>query len=490
MKRNFYFLIIIMITFKMVGQYDINHVVISNYTKSLTTDQVHKVLSYDLNNDGKKDIIIDGGMTLNQSGFVQETNKAIILLGNGDGSFGNQTYFQKPDTMHSISDFGDYNNDGKPDMLVYGLWQNGFSLYTGGNGVMNFSSIQNFTAGTHGYEAKFKDYDNDGDLDILTITSGSANTVYFHTYTNTNGSFVHASYSLNDDKFYPNYEYVDINNDGLMDVMANSDSNLVMLFQNPNHTFTATSQNISNTTMYGPDEYYFSYKDYNNDGKVDIVSERGYELKLVKGNSASPNINIANVNNTVNPFDLKLFSENQFYSDDIDNDGFMDIISYSGSYSGVADDELIIYFDPFNFNNHKNQLTIPLNVECISLSLKALLVEDFNQDNKKDILALGMDNKVRVFLNQSVLSVNENNLEHKNLKVYPTPSKDLISIDYSNHEDVFMIFDCLGREIKSIRNESNNNSITVDIQSLQDGMYSVVGYCEGRKVSSQKIIKN
>ena len=102
-------ILLFVISFQMNGQYDINHMVVSNYTKALTTDMVHKVLTYDLNNDGNKDIIIDGGMYVNQSGFVIPNTNAIIMLGNGDGSFGNQIFFQKPSTFHSISDFGDYN---------------------------------------------------------------------------------------------------------------------------------------------------------------------------------------------------------------------------------------------------------------------------------------------------------------------------------------------------------------------------------------------
>lgn len=111
-----------------LAQYGIDHMVVSNYTKVLPTDKVFKVLSFDLNGDGIKDIVIDGGMTLNQSGFVESTTKAIAMLGDGAGGFGTQSYFQKPSNMHSISDIADYNNDGKADMLVYGFWQNGFSL--------------------------------------------------------------------------------------------------------------------------------------------------------------------------------------------------------------------------------------------------------------------------------------------------------------------------------------------------------------------------
>jgi hypothetical protein len=490
-------ILLFVVSCQMSGQYDNNHVVVSNYTKALTTDVVYKVLTYDLNNDGNKDIIIDGGMLINQSGYVRQNTKAIIMLGNGDGSFGNQVFFEKPSTFHSISDFGDYNNDGKPDMLVYGFWQNGFSLYTGGNGVMNFSNIQNFTAGTHGYDAKFVDYDNDGDLDILTITSGSAANVFFHTFTNNGGVFSQASYSLAAQDFYPNYEYVDLNGDGLIDVIANSKQKLNILIQNADHTFTNNNQSLG--CLFNLNTYYRSYKDFNNDGYIDAVNEifdytLGVNiLKLVNGTATYPYLTPTELaSETRSPIDLQTSDNSQFYSEDVDNDGFMDIISYVWNNQIEMYDKIVIYFDPFNLNNQRRELTIPIGVDCINYgNNNSVHFADFNNDNKKDILALGtLDNKVRVFINQQVLSINENTLESNELQVYPVPSNESINVNCKNNEDTIKIYDFLGREIMSIDNKIPTSLKNINIQNLQNGIYSLIGFVDGKKVSSQKIIKN
>jgi hypothetical protein len=485
--KKLYTPILLFISLHSSAQFVLDTTIISNYTRAASTDKIYKVLSYDLNSDGKKDIIIDGGMYNNQSGMVVATSSAIILLGNGDGSFGSQTYFTKPSTLHAISDFGDYNNDGKPDMLVYGFWQNGFSLYTGGVGTMNFSNIQNFNAGTHGYEAKFLDYDKDGDLDILTITSGSAADVLLHVYTNTNNNFAHTSYSLNNNQFFPHYEFVDVDKNGFVDVVANGEGQLNILYQDSNHVFRNTIQDLYSSPFFAWEDYFLACKDYNNDGRIDIVAARNNNLYFVKGKPGSPYLDILNIDNQINPFDLHLNPNSQFYSYDMDNDGFMDIVSYTGTYSGVADDAVNIYYDPFNFNNKRSVTAIPLNAECINMSLHALLFDDYNQDGKMDILALGMDDKIRVMLNKADAAPPPPP-PSTGIQIFPIPATHHITIKNADNIGLFKIYDGIGREMVSQIN-SAASTVNINIEKFARGVYILVGYTNGKRVLSHKIIK-
>jgi len=69
-------------------------------------------------------------------------------------------------------DFGDYDNDGRPDLIVATFYQQGFSLYHNeGNGFFEErgfeTGIYNATFDRLAFGAKFLDYDNDGWLDLM-----------------------------------------------------------------------------------------------------------------------------------------------------------------------------------------------------------------------------------------------------------------------------------------------------------------------------------
>ncbi len=65
------------------------------------------VVTADVNNDGYLDLVTQS----------THTNKVSVLLGNGDGSFGNATLFDVGNLPHSVA-VGDFNEDGKLDLAT------------------------------------------------------------------------------------------------------------------------------------------------------------------------------------------------------------------------------------------------------------------------------------------------------------------------------------------------------------------------------------
>jgi len=108
----------------------------------------------DFNNDGKLDLVITDGF-----GFT-------VSLGNGDGTF------QKPVLYKTSLSYylavGDFNNDGNLDIVVANLSPGTVDVYLGnGNGTFKAPISSNTTEGS--YFVTVGDFNNDGKLDIALI---------------------------------------------------------------------------------------------------------------------------------------------------------------------------------------------------------------------------------------------------------------------------------------------------------------------------------
>jgi hypothetical protein len=116
----------------------------------------------DYDSDGHLDILVCGVA----SGWVYQ---AKVYKNNGDATFTLQTGISLPGIGDGNGTWGDYNNDGYLDILLIGSSNGGkiAKLYKN-NGTGGFSEDLGVSLpGVNVGEAKWGDYDNDGDLDIL-----------------------------------------------------------------------------------------------------------------------------------------------------------------------------------------------------------------------------------------------------------------------------------------------------------------------------------
>ncbi|MFT6842331.1 MAG: hypothetical protein ACJASR_001097, partial [Psychroserpens sp.] len=194
----------------------------------------------DFDNDMDLDIFV---VALAQDLEGDETTKSKLYRNNNDGSFTDVTaqvgltnlhpviteiddFFGLKGFKHGVS-WGDYNNDGFPDLvfthsnkLQLFINQNGvFTEVTEGAGLTQFSDCRHTGA-------TWFDYNNDGFLDLYVNDwdACDTNSVYLN---NANGTFSNVTVETNMQDTGGNASYMavpfDINDDGWMDLYVSND---------------------------------------------------------------------------------------------------------------------------------------------------------------------------------------------------------------------------------------------------------------------------
>jgi ELWxxDGT repeat protein len=125
-----------------------------------------EIATGDFNSDGKLDVV-----TANLGG-----NNISVLLGDGNGSFGSATNFSVPLGGANDLAVADINGDGKLDLVTANLGNNTVSVLLG-NGNGSFSNATNFAVGNSPLKIKIGDFNGDGKLDIITKNSGTSNNI-------------------------------------------------------------------------------------------------------------------------------------------------------------------------------------------------------------------------------------------------------------------------------------------------------------------------
>jgi hypothetical protein len=119
------------------------------------------IVTADFNGDGKLDLALaDSG-----------ENAVIILLGNGDGTFGAPVTIPVGNEPGAIV-AGDFNNDGKLDLAIANAGDGTITLLLGnGDGTFAPSSGSPYTVGSNPFALAAADFNGDGKLDLAVATT-------------------------------------------------------------------------------------------------------------------------------------------------------------------------------------------------------------------------------------------------------------------------------------------------------------------------------
>ncbi len=196
------------------------------------------VMLSDVNGDGKSDIIV-----ANKWNNALRDGTVSVLLGNGNGTFQVPQTFATGAFPGSVA-VGDFNGDGKPDLVVVNLRGEILSVLLG-NGNGTFQTQQTLAVGVYPTSVTVADVNGDGKLDLLVTESGSDAVGVL--LGNGNGTFqAQENFAAGD---YPIAVAVgDENSDGRTDlVVADGHANTVaVLLNSANGNFTGQVYTITN----------------------------------------------------------------------------------------------------------------------------------------------------------------------------------------------------------------------------------------------------
>ncbi len=285
----------------------------------------------DINQDGKLDVLMAG---FDVAGSPIDS----VYTSNGTGTFTRATNIALPQTAPSTG-FADLNNDGYPDIYVFGNKDYGHPKIFFNNKAGGFTESDQFNAFNFTDPVvTVIDYDNDGDLDLF-VTAGfedAANTRFSKMFVNNNGTFTVKDLGLIP-KGNGSAAWGDYDGNGYPDLLLNGDGNLgsgedddgvYRLYKNVAGVFTAVAtfkEYRQNHTGNGG-----RLIDWDNDGDLDVIvtgwtgSRQATDIYLNNGGTFtafSGNATIPGV------------SENSIETADVDGDGDLDIVEsgFSGN---------------------------------------------------------------------------------------------------------------------------------------------------------------
>ena len=195
----------------------------------------------DFDRDGRPDILLTGALQYSTPGISQ------VWHNNGDGTFSNLN-LALPGISYGSASWGDFDNDGYPDILLCGTGDDG-NPYTAiwrnlGNGT--FTNVNAGLPAVAG-SAAWGDFDNDGYLDILIAGVSQSDYLYAGIWRNLgNGTFSTNINSGLPANYQPSVAWGDFNNDGRLDVALSGS------FQG--NTSLTIFQNLSSVTNTPPSE--------------------------------------------------------------------------------------------------------------------------------------------------------------------------------------------------------------------------------------------
>lgn len=218
---------------------------------------------------------------------------------------------------------GDFDGDGKPDLVAVNDTSNTVSLFKNlsTNGTISLAPKIDYITGVRPYCVSVADLDGDGKLD-LAVANGGGNSVSIFRNTSVQGADI--SFASKMDLLSGSLPYSltikDFDGDGRQDIAAaNVGSNTISIFKN-NSFPGAMSYAAKSDFVTGTSPYWIAAGDIDNDGNADLATANRGTISVLRNNSSPGNISFVGKTD---------FNSGPLYSikiADLDDDEKLDLI--------------------------------------------------------------------------------------------------------------------------------------------------------------------
>jgi len=431
----------------------------------------------DFDNDGDEDLII--------TGRDDEFEPVCKLYRNSNGSFEDYSH---PFTRLANGDiqFVDYDLDGDQDVFMCGELPPGdfyrFTLYKNMVGAYDIVHLD-IPYGEHS-RMDFGDFDNDGDPDLL-ICGDTPEGPLTSIYKNENNEFVLYDTSLSPIT-WGDCKWADLNNDGLPDIIISGIHNaefITEVYYNMEGTFSKV------TEMEGFPVPQIALGDYNNDQKLDfMIAGRGYKGHInglfYKNNTPSANTapTPPEIHSAVPEANSLTFSWTQA----TDNETPVNGLGYNLRIGTTPGGSEIV--SPLSLENGTRQV---VNSGNTGLNTTWTINElDTTKTYYYSVQTIDNGKLASEFTSEKLFAYIQNSIEDidAGIVIYPNPTRGLLHIEVKCGHNIreLEVINSMGSVV--MQKEVQQNSLFIDLTGHPGGIYIIRSSGAG-KVIMAKIMK-
>lgn len=350
----------------------------------------------DMDNDGRLDIVCINTLRNNITIYKNNIPSGAVVLTKEMFKYSYKIPTYTPSNIITP----DLDNDGKRDIVVTNNSYNTVSIFRniGNSNTMSFTNEYTYTTNSYPFALTAIDIDNDDKLDIAISTSSSTISLFKNTSTVGNIS-LNTPINLNILAAASELQSADMDNDGKNDLIVSCNGSAISVFRNSGSTNPLSASSFAARVDFTTSAYGYgsmSIGEFNGDGKLDIsfLGLNGYYIwqnNSNQGSFSSGSLSLAYSNNSL----INQTIRNTFVCD-INNDRQNDIIYLTnnnlsvlknivGSFSinipqstvpKISGDSLVVNIvaeNPFSIgNNFTIQLSDVLGTFNTPLNLKSI----------------------------------------------------------------------------------------------------------------------